>query len=79
MSQELSQIASNSQKLVSLSFELIDLTFDGRMDGNGKQLLFLLNLLCRPLCPCLLIGTTLPSIYLYMSSGTGLVEQRLAD
>ena len=78
-SQELLQIATNSQKLVFLPFGLIDLTFDIRMDGNGKRFLFPLNLLCTPpLRPRLLIGTTLLSIYLYMSSGTGFVEQKLA-
>ena len=72
-------IASNSQKIVFLPFGLIDLTFDSIMDGNGKRSLFPLNLLCAPpLRPRLLIGTTLLSIYLYMSSGTGFVEGKLA-
>ena len=73
---ELLHIASNSQKLVFLPFGLIDLTFDSRMDGNGKRSLFPLNLLCTS--NHLLIGYTLLSTYLYMSSGTGFVERKLA-
>ena len=75
-SRELLHIASNSQKLVFLPFGLIDLTFDSIMDGNDKLSLFPLNLLCTPpLRPRFLIGTTLLSIYLYISSGTGFVER----
>ena len=63
------------RKIVFLPFGLIDLTFNSIMDGNGKRSLFPLNLLCTP---PLLIGTTLLSIYLYMLSGTGFVERKLA-
>ena len=49
------------------AFGLIDLTFDSRMDVNGKRSFFLLNLLCRPALRLRLdAGITLLSIYIYV-------------
>ena len=57
---------------------LIDLTFDSRMEGDGKRFLFLLIFFLDLIRLRLIIGTTLLSIYLYMPSGTGFDERKLA-